>query len=362
MTAEYSVRAIVGHLARSDIDDAESIAFRLLEARDEVSSSLGVPVDSVRMVLPINNLHEAREIAPSLEGVRDEGVLVSLGSFSVGSEGDLDGIVDLLENGYFISLRMARFDWEEARLLSRAFHEASSRDPSVATRLGVNPLGRDLLTPYFPLASSTVDSLGVTASLTYPNYLSRAYMGGGLEGLREAVKRAAETAVRASLEASRIVGASWGKADISVSPWMQESSLGLVELVAGVRMPEPGFAYGVALVNKVLWEVASSRSDLTGFNEVQLPVAEDLKLKARVSEGGITARDLLRLSAACLAGLDMAIIPSSIDGVAGLILDAHGYSMAKGRVVGVRIIPVEYAEPGDRVYIDRFGEAPVIPL
>jgi uncharacterized protein (UPF0210 family) len=68
------------------------------------------------------------------------------------------------------------------------------------------------------------------------------------------------------------------------------------------------------------------------------------------------------LTGACVAGLDMVAVPADTQGVAGLILDVASYSRAKGRTQGVRVIPVEGAEPGDKVDLGRFGEAPVIAI
>jgi len=131
---------------------------------------------------------------------------------------------------------------------------------------------------------------------------------------------------------------------------------------SGVRLPEPGIALGIALVNKAVNEASQSLRIVTGFNEVQLPVAEDLKLKARVSELETNARDLARLSGVCLAGVDLVVVPADIDGVAGLLLEVRGYSISKRKPLGVRIIPVDDVEVGDKVYLEKFGETPVIPI
>ena len=163
-------------------------------------------------------------------------------------------------------------------------------------------------------------------------------------------------------EASRRLGVKPLGVDLSVAPWMEESSLGLVEYVAGVRMPEPGFLQGIYIVNRALHDASRVLGKTVGFNEVQLPVAEDLKLKARVSELDTTARDLARFSCLCLAGLDLVVIPASRDGVAGLILDVGACSRAKDKPLGVRVIPLEDVEPGDKVWLGKFGDAPVMPI
>lgn len=113
-------------------------------------------------------------------------------------------------------------------------------------------------------------------------------------------------------------------------------------------------------MNSALRE-AAARLPSVGFNSVQLPVAEDLKLKARVSEGEASARDLARLAGVCLAGLDMVAVPYEEKLVAGLILEVAAYARAKKTPLGVRIITLEGVEPGDRIALGRFGELPVMP-
>ncbi|WP_062662669.1 DUF711 family protein [Aeropyrum camini] len=252
--------------------------------------------------------------------------------------------------------------WEEARGYSRLIHSLSDKSPDLAVHIGLNPLGTGLLTPYFPLATSPGRARSVTAALLYPRFLLESFRTGGLSAVGDSIVYAARVSKEYTEAVAKAVGGSFAGVDLSVSPWMEESSLALVEEVAGVRLPEPGFAHGLRLVNETIADAASRLGKTVGFNEVQLPVAEDSKLKVRVAELETSARDLLRLSGVCLAGLDMAVTPASIDSVAGLFLDARAYSRTKGGVVGVRIIPIDGVEPGDEVFLKRFGEVPVIPL
>jgi len=361
--AEYRVRMITLHLDCSRLEEPEEAVpdyeTMLLEARDTAAASTGVPVETVRITL--DNCPTARvpEIVDSLTG-RVEEALVSLGNHPAGAPGVEEALLRVAEEGFFASLLLGE-GWEQARAASRLIHRLADKDPSLATRIGVNVLGEPILTPYYPLSSSPVH-MAVTTALTYPNYLARAYAAGGVEGLVNAVVEAAGTALQGLDEAARTLGAEPAGVDLSVAPWMEETSLGLVELVAGVRLPEPGIAYGIGLVNKALSTAAGRVGRTVGFNEVQLPVAEDLKMKARVSELETRARDLARLAGVCLAGLDLAVVPASVDQVAGLLLELRAYAGAKGRVLGARIIPVEDVSPGDRVYLEKFGETPVIDI
>jgi len=361
--AGYKIRMLTLHLDCSRLEDpAEAVVdyeSLLLEARDEAAARAGVPVESVRITLDSCPTGRVTELVDSLTG-RVEEALVSLGNHPVAAPGVEEAVLRVAEEGFFAALLLGE-GWEEARRASTILHRLADKDPSLATRIGVNVLGRPILTPYYPLSSST-RHLVLTTALTYPNYLAEAYSKGGIEALGDATIEAAGKALEALETAASRIGAEPAGVDLSVAPWMEETSLGLVELVAGVRLPEPGIAYGIGLVNKALADAASRLGRAVGFNEVQLPIAEDLKMKARVSELETRARDLARLAGVCLAGLDLAVVPAGIDQVAGLILDLRGYSLAKDKVLGARIIPVEDVEPGDRVYLDKFGETPVIGI
>ena len=362
----YKIRAITLHYGDPNIDTGlEEQAFKLLEARDSVTSDIGLDVETVRLTITSKgSLREALELARELEKSGQEGVFINLGSYHLSGEDDLQRLLEIVEKGFFVSLKFVEGTWDEARLISKAFHKAASANPDYAVYMAFNPMG-ELLTPYYPLSTTPPGLIAVGVALLYPNYLARAWREGGFEALVEAIENAGRRALEAGERVLQYMGLE-GKAyiDLSVSPWMNETVLGLIEEVAQVRMPAPGFAWGIWKVNDAIERASSSigRERVGGFNEVQLPVAEDSKLKVRVAEGETSARDLLRLSGVCLAGLDMAVIPASVDGVAGLILDATAYSRSKGRVVGVRVIPVEFVEPGDKVFLSRFGEVPVIRL
>ncbi|MCE4611620.1 MAG: DUF711 family protein [Desulfurococcales archaeon] len=365
--AGFRVRAITLHYGKPLHEaDAEDLAFRLLEAKDRVSSLFGVGVESVRITFAPagGGFRGALEAAEDLEPGDLEGVFVNLGGYRLSGEEDVEAVVDLVERGFFVSILYGGGGWSEARLASEAFHKAASRSPDYPVHMGFNPLGDGLLTPYYPLSHAREGETIVTVALLYPNHLREAFRRDGLEGVVEAMVEAGKLALSAGREAASLLGAEGYAVDLSISPWMEETVLGLVEEIAGVRLPDPGFAWGLYMLNKAIERAASKLGPgrVTGFNEVQLPVAEDLKLKLRAAEGDTRARDLLRLAGVCLAGLDMVVLPASRDGVAGLLLEAEAYSRVKGRVVGVRVIPVEEVEPGDKVYLKRFGEVPVIPL
>lgn len=363
--ARFSVRSLTLHVDRRGLEESgweyvEDLVARLAEARDLVLSE-GFEVFSARVTLPDGWASLAGDAASAVDRLAGERIIVSLGYVS-SSARDLEEVVpEAASNGLYIAVSLEAPNWDSARRISRLIHSLAEEDPVHATKVGVNVLGQPIVTPYYPLSWSRGDTLGLSVSLTYPSYLADAYRREGMDGLEKALRTAASTATSIGEKASSLLGARFEGVDLSVAPWMEDSSLGLAEMVAGVRMPSPGFAIGVSLVNRAIRRVAEGFK-VVGFNEVQLPVGEDLKLKARVSEGDTRARDLARLAGACVAGLDLVVVPYSIDGVAGLILETAAYSIAKGKPLGVRIIPVEGVEPGDKVRLGMFGDTPVIGI
>ncbi|GAB6147944.1 DUF711 family protein [Stetteria hydrogenophila] len=361
----YSIRAVVAHLGVAPSspeeykDLAESAASKLYEALDKIN----VRPDSVRITFPNGDPRVAAEAAPYLgEVAESEMVLISLGGVEASRKGSRDFLAEAAGNGVYAHALLDEPTWEVALELARTINGIAELEPVKATRIGVNALGRPVLTPYYPLSSSRPGETGVSAAVTYPNALAKAYQEGGIPALEREAARIGLEVLGVLREIASAAGFKAYGVDLSVSPWMQETSLGLVELVAGTRIPEPGFARGVLEVNKALARAAQSVGESIGFNEVQLPVAEDQKLKLRAAEGVITASDLARLSGVCLAGLDMAVVPYDERRVAGLILEVSAYAETKGKPLGVRLVPLQDVEPGDKVDLGAFGETPVIAL
>ncbi|MEM0340494.1 MAG: DUF711 family protein [Acidilobaceae archaeon] len=361
----FAVRAVVLHLSHATFEEGwervEDLTYRLLDVKNEVERDLGVTVNTVRLVLPPLLDVNPADLAKKLSERKPALVMASIGNVPASHSKLEEAVSEAVKQDLTVGVLLDAHDWDTALRVSRAIHKVADEDLNFATRVGINTLGEPIVTPYFPLAYSPGDHDFVTVSLLYPNYLLEAYQRGGLEELENAVLRAGRIAIDVAERAAKLLKAEVGGVDLSVSPWMSESSLGLTEAVAGVRMPKAGYAWGVRLVNDVL-ERATKNIPSLGYNEVQLPVAEDSRLKLRVVESGVTARDLARLSGVCLAGLDMAAVPADVEGVAGLVLEVAAYSKTKKKALGVRVIPVSGLEPGDKVALKLFGETPVIPI
>ena len=357
----FTVRAVTlhaGSLDPSDDEGVESAVARLQEAVDRSASRLGLRPTYIRLAMRRPE-GELGRVVKQLERLSSQ-VAINVGQLQPNvSPGDLEA---LSSAGLYASILLPEPSWGAAKAIASSIIGMSSSDPSLATRVAVNVMGEEgFVTPYYPLASARPRQELVTVALTYPSYLAQAYRSGGLGELTNAIVNAARAAEELGRSVASELGAEYAGVDLSVSPWMEDSSLALVEEVAGVRMPRPGFTSGVRAVNEAIAR-ASASVKAVGFNEVMLPVGEDSKLKARVSEGEVNARYLAMLSGVCVAGLDMVAVPADEAGIAGLILDVASYSRAKGRTLGVRVIPVEGAEPGDKVDLGRFGESPIIAI
>ncbi|MCE4614575.1 MAG: DUF711 family protein [Desulfurococcales archaeon] len=362
------IRTITVHVSQKILDNTgklkdtvESIALKLMEAADRVLSETGLKTGMVRVTLPDPPQDRALEIAKHAnveEG--DNSFLVSMGNVPVYHPLLEDIVFEAVSKGLFISI-LNRPPLEDSVIkFSKLIHKLSHTDINLPTRVGFNVYGRPVYTPYYPLSSSPGDRDLFSIALTYPNYLR-----GVIErrNTKEAEKELSNIVARVE-NAARIVrevtGIEYLGVDLSLSPWMDESVARLVEAISGRKIPEAGSAYGVFVLNTLLSNTADKILS-TGFNEVQLPLAEDNILKERGREGLLTASSMARLTGVCLAGLDLVVVPSDIEKVRDLTLEVFSYSLTKNRPLGVRIVPVEQ-EPGSIVRFEKFGETPVIPF
>lgn len=365
----YEIRTLTVHYGKplpDDMDDAkdeiETFLLKFSDAIDKYKSQFNISPTYLRIAFPNPPFLENLESFTKLLEDLTEKYSINLGQIDSNYSKLSDAILLIANNKMFASILMKGNDWDEAIKISKALHELTSNLPELGANIGVNTLNEKFfITPYYPLASAIPGKIMISAALTYPNYLKDSYTKNGYDGMITSIIDAAKVAQDMAMYVSNILNIEYAGVDLSVSPWMEESSLGLVEQVSGVRLPKPGFAYGLKKVNDALL-IASKSLKTIGFNEVMLPIAEDSKLKARASENEFNARDLVKLSGVCLAGLDLVVVPYNIVDVAGLLLDESAYAKTKSKTLGVRIIPVENVEPGDKVSLGRFGETPVISI
>jgi len=212
------------------------------------------------------------------------------------------------------------------------------------TRLGV-AYGSYVHTPYFPASTALRESISL--AYRYVDLLvgtDSASWYGEVVGLARRASAALDGLARTlGFEVLH---------DLSLSPWMEESVVDVVERL-GARFPRVGTFGAVSYLNRVLARAAEVVRS-TGFNELMLPVAEDLRLKELAKSGELRVEDLVALSTFCVAGLDMVAVPRDLDYLRRLFEDTYAAYYVKRRPYGVRVIPTDR----DVVVLRRFGELP----
>ncbi len=268
---------------------------------------------------------------------------------------------ELLREGYFTSVNMGDNPYGANLMYAAEFlHKISEELGPEANTMFALTSGVPYETPYFPATKG--GSFGISASLLYPSELYGAlYEAEEPEmTLRSVLKFLFVQAEQQILE--ELGGeAPFLGIDYSLSPWMEKSSARVISLLARTDFLEPGTASAILEMNEIIRESVEGLKS-TGFNEVMLPVAEDNLLMDLALQGKLRARDLAYLSSYCVTGMDMVVIPfGDVTKLAKIIGDVLSSGKIKGKVVGIRIIPVD-ERPGEKVGLGRFGEVPVMEL
>jgi len=325
-------------------------ALRRLEELAETLAKHRYVVFSKRVSLPPAPLEDKIRVLKVLES---KDILISMGYTGIHELST--NLLELVESGFYTALyglwkNPAEYSHEAALFI----HKLSDRDPVNATRVAVAMHRDPLETPYFPDSTSKgVEGIGFAFLL--PRHIESFY-----ERFRELAGYASIVKSVASelLELAKSTGFSRVFFDYSISPWMDNSVIYLLERL-GYSLLKPGFLHGVALLNNLIEQMANTSGLAGGFNEVMLPYAEDDGLKSAGERGLLKARDLLLYSAVCVAGPDMIVVPASIERLAGFILDTYTLWLIKRKPLSLRVIPVS-ASVGEAVDLGRFGKVPVI--
>jgi len=343
---------ISGGEGQSIVDHATNLG--LLLSTNIESMFLSDSVWSTRIALPPVGDRESPEKRASLFASLEVVDYVSIGSVE-DTHPALEEVVEVVRNGVFTSINMRSIDsfYRIENVLRRICEE----QPFNGSKISVN-IGDNILTPYFPSACNLYGEEGLAISLLYPSLLRNKL----LNQFQDILAEVYASTEKVGLRLSESLGLKYYGIDASLSPWMEESVAEIIEFSSGVRMPLPGTFSTIKKVNNLI-ESAISASGIkaTGYNEVMLPAAEDNVLKERISSDEIRLRDLVHLTAACVAGVDMVVIsddtPSSI--LKGVFRDLFEISILKNRTLSIRIIFAP-AKPGETVKLGFFGDTPVI--
>lgn len=269
----------------------------------------------------------------------------------------LEEVVEVAENGLYTSINMRNID--SISRIENVLRKACEKNPSNGSRISVN-IGENTITPYFPSACNLSGEEGLAISLLYPSLLRNKH----LSQFQDVLAEFYASAEKVGLKLSERLGVNYYGIDVSLSPWMEESVTEIVEFASGFKIPFPGTFSTIREINRLMENaIKTSGIKATGYNEVMLPVAEDNVLKERVASGDVKLRDLVHLASACVAGVDMTVMPDNTPSgaIKGIFKDLFEISTLKGKAVGVRIIFAP-AEPGETVKLTFFGQVPVIAL
>ncbi|AEM39404.1 protein of unknown function DUF711 [Pyrolobus fumarii 1A] len=339
----------------------ENAAVKANEIADAIRER--IEVWSVRVALPPlpEGVDPVRVAEAAMKAAEANGVkYIAAVHLNVGSIDDVKRFVDAIEVGVYGSVLLPRVEY--AGRAAELIMEASKRDIMAPTRLAIVFGASWPLTPYFPIAVQTRSGMGfAVAALYVDDVLASLGEEPSIEMIRYISTRVFSVIEEVSREASERLGIEYYGLDASLSPWMDESVARLIERLMDERkLGSPGTLTVIRELNRVIRGIASS-FDAVGFNEVMLPVAEDNVLKERVGEGLVRVRDLLLYSTVCVAGVDMVVVGDNMtkEGLVGLVRDMHSVYKLKGLSIGLRLIMIEGAQPGDWISLGEFGKVPV---
>ncbi len=355
------IRSITLH-----VKDAKNIlpSLNRLKKLVEKIEIAGYKVWTKRISLPpLRKELEAEEIYKEIKRAPNniDGVFFAAFNFEVNDAISIEKVVEYMGNLRFAFSSMLikdEGDIEEALFKLKSFY--SKAEYELHTRFA-SIYNSWILTPYFPASASISDEESFTVALRYAkDYEDLMIKDKNVNSLKVMLKE-----LNSSLEEiASNQGIKYMGIDASLSPWMEESVARIIENISKVEMPMPGTINSIRQINSTLSEI-SKEVKATGFNELMLPVEEDIVLKERAEKGSISLRDLIAFSAFCVAGLDMVTLPRSQilsgDLLRNIVGDLLEISKLKAKPLGMRMILVE-GKFGDKIDLGRFGKASVMKI
>ncbi len=378
----YKIRAITLHVkldkSFSNVEEMIEALDFYLEKLENVSKDMrrDVEVLSKRLVLPpleelekkIKNF-ELNMLSLLEDYLKNRVNYYNLPIRSIGNPKLERELPELYSNTrrFYSSIRLSMNDMKNEKTLRKiiAILKNISREAGwlAAARFAYS-IGPQPLTPYFPVTSSP--QTGYTISLLYVNYLLEGKSLNSenhLQKLKKKIIDAYDKIKSKALSLSSIVDLAFLGVDLSISPWLEESVVPLIEKIKnGATIGTPGTLQALYEINSILKEISKDKR-VVGFNEIMLPLAEDNRLKTRVRERDIELKDLVMYCLACVAGLDMVPIPEWTEDKVLMLLfkDLSTISVVGKKTLGVRLLPVG-VEAGEEVDLGEFGKTPVLDV
>jgi uncharacterized protein (UPF0210 family) len=351
------VRSLTFLIPSKFLKDFSAISGFVRDVVGEASKSFGLDVWTLRLAVDPQSFRNLPELVEFLDDVSEPFNYYAI-PLMCNSSLNVDYVADLLGDfdKLFISLYGGLDQLRVFRDLLIAIRRKLPLEAFVKVSFSV---GGNIITPYFPSASAGSSPM-LSASLLYVKTLIEGLNNGVtmLNTILDCVKRVKGfITYLAECFKFPLVGL-----DLSISPWMDESVVDLLEVFGNVRFGGVGTLKSIYDVNGVLKHAASMEPSSIGFNELMLPYAEDSKLMQLGFEGKLSAYDLLRYSSICVAGFDMAVLPRMDDDLlTRFLLDVYSTLSVKGRPNGIRVV-LSDGDYGDVADLGFLGKAPVMKL
>ncbi|ACB39848.1 PFL family protein [Pyrobaculum neutrophilum] len=398
-----AIRPTVGDTLAALEEALEPLLKRLRPAVERVASRLGVRIVTVRLAVspvsimlePIGKAEAAVEIAKHLDGLAEKHGVDMVGGFSAFvhagvSRGDA-ALMEALSEALNSTRRLAGFlnvastatgvNMDAVRAAAEA---VLKMEPHAAARFAATAnMPEDV--PFMPGAyhGLGLPDAVVNIAVSGPGVIEavvRNMPNADVRTLHDAIKRAAFKITRlgelVGREVAKELGVPFGSVDLSVapSPKVGDSVAAILEAVGLPRVGAPGTLFALALfVDAVKKGGAMATSTIGGLSGAFIPVSEDAVMAEAAREGALTFDTLKSTLAVCNTGIDMAGIPGDAppDAVAALIADVMAAAVALDKALGVRLVPIPGAKPGDvydlgglygRVVVMDLGKYGDIPL
>lgn len=325
------IRAITAFTTSIDKNSINSIEQKLKE----------VKVDTFTKRISLPETPKDLDFSKLLDLVNDKEILYSLVSIRQ-KDSRIQQIKDVLSSADNVYANILVKDTN----LESIVELLTKLEPSEASRFALLVNEDFLMTPYFPTSTSNVIRDSFALSLIYVKDFAE---GKGIHALEKADELGKIIQKHTGL---RYLGI-----DISLSPWKDESVGEIIEKKSG-KIFSRGNIWAVGELNREIFSLAwNAKVTPIGFSEVMLPVGEDEVLSKRVEEGSLNLTQLISMTFACAAGLDMIGIYEDKELYKNIIKDSIAIQFIKRRPYGIRIIPSRGEE---KIYIEKFGIIPTI--
>ncbi|MHC1601110.1 MAG: PFL family protein [Candidatus Nezhaarchaeales archaeon] len=249
--------------------------------------------------------------------------------------------------------------------VSKQIKELSERTPKGigCVKLGVFAnLPEDV--PFMPGAhhGQNMPEMALHIAISGPGVIEHAIkargQGKNLTELLDEIKRVVFKITRVGeligREIAKRMGVKLCTVDLSLAPTptVGDSVADIIEAMGIESFGAPGTLAALMLLTEALRRAGlMAATNVGGLSGVMLPGSEDLGLAEAMRRGSASLWTLIASCSICSTGLDMICIPGDtpVEIIAGLISDVLSIGVMNGKSLGVRLIPVPTAKPGDEV-------------